>query len=1051
MYAADLHIHSKYSRATSGDCVPALLEMWAGRKGISLVGTGDFTHPAWRQMLREQLSEAGDGVYKLKEAYRAQDPFAPPDARPVRFVFSGEISCIYKQDGRVRKVHSVILLPSLEKAEALSKRLEAVGNIRSDGRPILGLSARELLEITLDSCPEATFIPAHIWTPHFSLFGAASGFDDVEECFADLTPHVHALETGLSSDPPMNWRLSKLDRFTLVSNSDAHSPAKLGREMNLIQGDISYSALKEAIERGTDGGFAGTIEFFPEEGKYHFDGHRNCGVNMDPAEARRLGGVCPVCGRRMTTGVYHRVLELADRPEGCERPVRAAPYERLVPLAEVVASVSGVSAASGKVQARYEALIHALGSELTILRELPIADVERAAGLAVAEGIRRVREGRIQLTPGFDGEYGKVQVMNADEISALSGQTTFLDRLLPEKKSARRAAKVERSVRTENAPTVVSAPSASAELNEEQKAAAEAKERVVAVVAGPGSGKTKTLIARIARLLEQGERPEEIAAITFTNRAAAEIRERLNRHFGGRKAFRGMTIGTFHSVALQLLRRERPSLSVLDEAGMLSLAGELTGGLALNITPKRFLKELEKRQAGEESEISDQAYRLFEDRLREMDAAGFDQLLLDALEDEHEAPFKHLLVDEYQDVNERQRALVRKWGAGRRSVFVIGDPDQSIYGFRGANAKCFELLGEEEPDMRLITLKTNYRSAPEIVKCAGALIEKDGVARPIESGREAGGLVRRLDVSDDFAEGIVIAKEIGKMVGGMDMLEAQRHGEHARQFGFSDIAVLYRTHRQAEIIEKCLTVEGIPYVAVGREEYLDAPCVREAVAFFRLALHPWDRSALHTLIPEASVETKPDEGIEETLARLHSLGGEAEKLANRMQLFKKWIGKEKPGKLMERWRKEAGVSPDDENFRKLLRAASASKDMNGFLEDVALGAEGDVARAGGKSYTPEAVRLMTLHGAKGLEFPAVFLAGVKRGVLPLETPYGRENDLEEERRLMYVGMTRAKDELILLSGLPESPLIRDIPAEWMREEKPACQRQPEAGEQMSLF
>lgn len=311
MYLADLHIHSSYSRATSKDCDLAHLDLSARNKGIRLVGTGDFTHPAWRAALREQLVPAEEGLYMLRSEFRL--PAGALGAEEAaRFVVSGEISTIYKKDGKTRKVHSLILLPGLDAAEALAQRLETIGNIHSDGRPILGLDCADLLALTLDTCPDAIFIPAHIWTPHFSIFGAFSGFCTVEECFGGLADEIHALETGLSSDPPMNWRVSALDRFTLVSNSDAHSPGKLGREANCMEGPLSYPALRHAIQTGE--GFLGTIEFFPEEGKYHLDGHRNCGVCLTPEETLRLDGKCPVCGRKLTIGVEHRVCALSHRP-----------------------------------------------------------------------------------------------------------------------------------------------------------------------------------------------------------------------------------------------------------------------------------------------------------------------------------------------------------------------------------------------------------------------------------------------------------------------------------------------------------------------------------------------------------------------------------------------------------------------------------------------------------------------------------------------------------------------------------------------------------------
>ena len=1047
MYAADLHIHSKYSRATSSDCVPAMLELWAKRKGISLLGTGDFTHPAWRQMLHEQLTETEDGLYRLKSDFTAADPFAPPDAVAPHFVISGEISSIYKQNGSVRKVHSVILLPSLDAADRLSKKLESIGNVHSDGRPILGLSAHDLLEITLDSCPDSIFIPAHIWTPHFSLFGANSGFDSIEECFSDLTGHIHALETGLSSDPMMNWRLSALDGFTLVSNSDAHSPAKLGREMNLIEGAPSWNGLKAAIEQGVRGGFHSTVEFFPEEGKYHFDGHRNCSVCLSPDEAAKQNGICPVCGKRLTPGVYHRVMELADRPEGCEKPAAAAPFIRLVPLPEVIASVSGVSAASQKAQVRYEALVHALGSELHILRSLPIEQIESAAGKAVAEGIRRMRAGEIELSPGFDGEYGKVSLMTEDERRALTGQMTFLDSLLPEKpkKSAPKAAALpsEKPVKT-----VSAAPAAAAGLNDEQRAAAESTARAVAVIAGPGSGKTKTLVARIAYLIETGAKPSSIAAVTFTNKAAAEMRQRLMQRFGNKRAIEGMTIGTFHSISLALLRRTRPGLTVLDEPSALSVAGDIVNGLALNMTPARFLKEIEKSRAGETCELNNAALEAWKQRLLALSAATFDDLLSDELNDPLPPPFTHLCVDEYQDVNEIQRILTKKWSETGESLFVIGDPDQSIYGFRGADSSCFDNLLAEFPGAERIPLLKNYRSAPEILSAALPLIEHNGGKRLMEAGREPGGLVRRIPVQDEYSEGIVIAKEIAKMVGGMDMISSEVSS--GRQTGFSDIAVLYRTHRQAEAIEKCLAEEGIPYLVAGREDYLASESVVRALNFLRLCLNPSDRTALHALLPGLPVDPPEPADFGSLVEYLASLGGDAAALGARLNACAPKNAREKPKKLLEKWKKAESIR-SDAAFERLLAASSAAADLPAFLSDITLGEEGDVTRAGGKTYSADSVRLMTLHGSKGLEFPVVFLAGIKRGVLPLETPYGRPTDVSEERRLLYVGMTRAKDELILLTHPDQSPFLPEIPADKMRLDPSPYLRKAAPAKQLSFL
>ena len=403
---ADLHIHSRFSMATSKEGTPENLDFWARKKGISLIGTGDFTHPVWREELKERLVSEGNGLYRLRDEYVKEESRKFP-GEGTHFVVSGEISSIYKKNGKTRKIHNVILLPSLEAADAMAQRLEKIGNIHSDGRPILGLDSHDLLEMMLDVCPEGILIPAHIWTPHFSVLGAKSGFDSVEECFEELAPYIHALETGLSSDPAMNWRISKLDRYQLVSNSDAHSPSKLGREANLLDIDCSYEGFYRAIQTGE--GLEGTVEFFPEEGKYHFDGHRKCGVSLSPVEAERLGGICPVCGKKLTMGVDHRVEQLADRAEGFVKK-DGKKYESLVPLPEVISTCMGYPTASKKVQGCFEQMIQTLGTEFDILRNVPSEDIKSCAGERIAEGIENVRTGNVKRIPGYDGEYGKIEL-----------------------------------------------------------------------------------------------------------------------------------------------------------------------------------------------------------------------------------------------------------------------------------------------------------------------------------------------------------------------------------------------------------------------------------------------------------------------------------------------------------------------------------------------------------------------------------------------------------------------------------------------------------------
>jgi uncharacterized protein (TIGR00375 family) len=420
-FIADLHIHSKYSRATSRDLNPENLWKWAQLKGISVVGTGDFTHPAWLKELKEKFVSEGSGLFSLKKKLETKD--VPDSCRTdVSFLLSAEISCIYKKNGRTRKVHSIVLAPGFSDAEKINVRLSEIGNLKSDGRPILGLDAKELLRIVLDASPDAMVIPAHAWTPHFSVFGAASGFDSMEECYEELTPHIHAIETGLSSDPLMNWRLSALDRITLISNSDAHSPAKLGREATVFDTDVSYGAIMEAIR--TRKGFSGTIEFFPEEGKYHYDGHRACDVSLTPKETVRHNGLCPVCGRKLTIGVMHRIEKLADREEGF-RPEGAPPFRSIIPLPEIIGEVLNVGPSSKKVGTMYFTLLSALGNEFHILNDAPLEAIRSAGSPKLAEALAKMRSGDVSIAPGYDGEFGKIRIFEKFEKKSPKGQTAL--------------------------------------------------------------------------------------------------------------------------------------------------------------------------------------------------------------------------------------------------------------------------------------------------------------------------------------------------------------------------------------------------------------------------------------------------------------------------------------------------------------------------------------------------------------------------------------------------------------------------------------------------
>ncbi len=400
------------------------LAYWAKAKGIGLLATGDFTHPEWLFLMKEKLEPAGNGFLRFKNGVQPPDspllkslPFSPAD---VSFVLSTELSFIYSKLGKVRKIHVMLLAPDFESAERINSRLSGVGNLSSDGRPILGMDVRLFCRMVADTCPRCVVIPSHIWTPWFSLFGANSGFDSIEECFEEMTPSIFALETGLSSDPPMNWRLSALDRFALVSNSDAHSPAKIGREANVFDTEFSYRGLIDALKSKDPAKFLYTVEFFPEEGKYHYDGHRKCGVLLSPRESLKANNICPKCGKTVTIGVSHRIEELADREAG-EGSAGKIPCRNLVPLNEIIAEALGRTAESQAVWELYFKFLREFGTEFAVLSDVPVNELARIGPDKISLGIDRMRRGQVRLVPGYDGEYGTVHLLGddlADESSA---------------------------------------------------------------------------------------------------------------------------------------------------------------------------------------------------------------------------------------------------------------------------------------------------------------------------------------------------------------------------------------------------------------------------------------------------------------------------------------------------------------------------------------------------------------------------------------------------------------------------------------------------------
>ena len=1066
-FIIDVHLHSRFARATSRDLNPSNLHKWSALKGIDVVGTGDYTHPEWFAELSEQLEPAEEGLYQLKAAWREAVEQELPEhcRREVRFMLSVEISTIYKKGDKTRKIHHVVILPTLESVARLNRRLGAIGNLQSDGRPILGLDSRDLLEICLEADENVLFVPAHIWTPHFAALGASSGFDSLEECYGDLLPHIFAVETGLSSDPPMNWRLSALDRYAIVSNSDAHSPQKLAREATCFDTECSYPGIYAALKDRDPARFLGTLEFYPEEGKYHYDGHRKCAVCYKPAQTLAAEGICPVCGRKLTVGVLHRVERLADRPDGF-RPDFAPSYEYLIPLDEVIGAAIGVGPKSKKVRAVYDRLLAEIGPELDVLRRAGLAAIESCGGPLVAEGVRRMRCGEVDIYPGHDGEYGVISVFSEEERTRLKGQGALFD-LGPA------AAKTAEEVVPVQPPRPASTAQAEQDadaLDAAQRQIEEAEGGPLVVVAGPGSGKTRVLTRRIARLVASGVDPGQIMAITFTRRAAGQMRQRLSALLGGESGLGAMQVGTFHRLALSLLRELdcEPKL-VLDEVeARRVLEGALAdAGLPGPVAAAGRAISLAKAAAQGPDEIAEEwrpHYDAYQAALHASRACDYDDILLDllrlleadaAVREQVRARFPYLLIDEFQDLNAAQYRLVLQLAGEGAGLMAIGDPDQAIYSFRGASLAHFAHLRERFSGTQLFQLGANYRSQGHIVEAAAAVVGHNPGREamelaPVRPGKER---IRLIEVQSETAEGIAVVREIARMVGGTDMVQTDAGAEGTRSF--ADFAVLFRTGRQGRALEECFRKEGLPYRLVGQKGFLQAPAVRSALAFARYTLisqedlRRWQ--ALEAMGAEPHLLRQVRRGELSVAAQ-----DRVEALEARIAEYRQWAAQEGAGAWVRRWLAEFG-NPEDEDLEHLARVADAAGTLAQLLETVLLGAEADYEERGGPQ-GPEAVALMTLHAAKGLEFPVVFICGVEDGLIPFRE---RDADLAEERRLFYVGMTRAEEELVLLRARSRqrygervqcalSPFVDEIPARLLAREDVAMPRRRES-EQLSLF
>lgn len=1012
-YTADLHIHSRFSRATSKNLNIRSLAAWAKVKGLTVVGTGDFTHPGWLDEIEEQLEDDGSGLLTLRDESGLSEFIPGLDAQPeakTRFMLQTEISSIYKRGGKTRKVHNLVFMPTVEAVRNFNARLAQVGNLESDGRPILGLDSRNLLEMVLETHPQAFLIPAHIWTPWFSLFGSKSGFDSIKECFDDLSHEIFAMETGLSSDPEMNWTWSELDRIKLISNSDAHSGEKLGREFNIFRGELSYEGIFRALRgEGLGHEFIGTAEFFPEEGKYHMDGHRKCNVSMDPHETAARGGICPVCGKPVTRGVYARILDLADR-EQPQQPVGAPGFVSLIPLKEILSEVVGVGPGSKKVHGEYVKLIRDFGSEVNVLRHVPAEDLKRF-NCHLAEGITRMREGRVIRQAGYDGEYGVISVFTPQERDTIKNGATLVAMPDPAQKAKQPAGDAEEDALT--CPPLAEPDREATKkisFNPDQQKAIDAGPNPVLVLAGPGTGKTQTLMGRVARILDQGERPRRVLALTFTRRAAQELRERL-------KATRGENdelpqAGTLHSLCFDYWKHAYSETPVvLSEEAARKLFAETNPDI-----PSKHVKHYWNRYNLLRERLEDIPDDLFDAHINYGNQKNHWNLLdyTDLLEFMLEQtgaptfhlPYRHVLVDEVQDLSPLQLAVIKGMAPEKGcGVFCIGDPRQSIYGFRGAADDVHERLREFWPKLEEITLTENYRSGQTILDASHALFPED---TPLAAQQNTDAAIHLFQAPDAVRETTWISDRIRNLIGATShsLGDATGHGTLSP----GDIAVLVRFKALIPPMQKQLTKFGVPVAAPETEAFWTDPRVE-------LILNAAGSFLGLTMVGSEEVLEVPEHVLAKGPVGLSAY-------LNTMPPFDSFF-----------WESRA--------FRDLKKKFDERGGWSGLLNWISLQNELELVRR-----NAEKVQIMTMHAAKGLEFDTVFLPALEEGIMPFAgmdlltatvtlTP-GRGQRFHEERRLLYVGMTRACRNLFLsradkrsLYGktlqLPESRYLRELP------------------------
>ncbi len=998
-FLADLHIHSRFSRATSKQLSLRNLAAWSRIKGLDVIATGDFTHPTWIAEIEEQLVPEGNGLFVLKDSKNlAQEtPFLEDYSLSgqTRFMLCTEISSIYKRHGQTRKVHNLVFMPSVEMARAFNMRLGEVGNLNADGRPILGLDSRDLLEIVLETGPQAFVVPAHIWTPWFSLFGSKSGFDSVEECFGDLSKEIFALETGLSSDPEMNWLISALDRYRLISNSDAHSGEKLAREANIFSGEISYEGIYRALRgEGFSHKLVGTLEFFPEEGKYHLDGHRNCGVVLEPRETRACNNICPKCGKPLTVGVLHRVMDLADRGEPV-RPHTAPDFTSLIPLQEVLGEILSCGPKTKKVMHLYAGLMRRFGSELVTLREAPVEEIGHISK-PLAEGLRRMRAGEVIRHSGFDGQFGTISLFTTQEKAEITGGKTLI-KMSKKKTGQPRGTEVSGSLIPQGVQSHKQDQGPLKYTACQKKAVEQAGPLLV--VAGPGTGKTQTLMGRVEHLLENGVFAKQILVLTFTRRAADELQQRLITLRGEESAL--PRADTMHALAYECWTDAYGAPpTILTEQSAKRVFAEATGLTGVILRTAWHTLALCRERVQDMPADLEAHFHAYTKTKESWNLADYTDLLTFWQEKTETGlwpnPYTHILVDEVQDLTTLQlqvlHALTDSAGQG---FFAIGDPNQSIYSFRGANPQVEVYLKDRWPELTTLTLTDNFRSAQKILDLAAPLVP-DSTKLVAQKDQEAD--IRFFTAPNPVQEAFWIGEQISGLLGGTShslLDSAAAKAPDTEIFSPGDIAVLVRLKALIPPLKAMLAKQGLPCAVPEEEAFWQEP---------RMAL------LLHIIGRTLGIATPATESGDS--GNINSM---EEIVISEQVLLKGPVVLAAHLKSTPPFDHLFWSGPD---YARCARKFGELGSWRALLNWVHLQSELDSVKA-----KAEKIQIITLHASKGLEFEAVFIPGLEQGILPFagndflagkgESELKERAHLLEEQRLFYVGLTRAKRRLYL--------------------------------------